>query len=124
MSNVVISRDKLSELNINLIRSHAVGVGAPLSPEKTRMLLAVRVNSLVNGYAGVSRDTLEKCLAALNANCLPVVPERGTVGAHDLAQLAHMTLGLMGEGEMWTPEGQTAPAMDVLKRFSINLINY
>lgn len=115
-SEVVISQDQLEELNVNLIRSHAAGVGSALSPERTRVLLAVRINSLANGYAGISRVNLEKCIAALNANCLPIVPERGTVGAHDLAQLSHLTLGLMGEGDMWSPTTQIAPAIDVLQR--------
>ena len=106
----------MAELNVNMIRSHAVGVGPNLTPARTRALLAVRINSLAKGYAGISRVNLQKCIDALNANCLPAVPVRGTVGAHDLAQLSHLTLGLMGEGNMWSPETQYAPAVDVLKR--------
>uniref|UniRef100_A0A4W5JS47 Uncharacterized protein n=1 Tax=Hucho hucho TaxID=62062 RepID=A0A4W5JS47_9TELE len=74
----------------NLIRSHSAGVGTPLSVERTRMLLALRINVLAKGYS---------------ASCLSWVPEKGMVGASgDLAPLAHLTLGLMGEGRMWSPQ--------------------
>lgn len=102
LGNVVISEDNLIELNENLIRSHCVGTGNPISAARTRSLMAVRLNYFADGYSGVSRKTVESLLGALNKNCLPVVPERGSVGAHDLAQLSHMTLGLLGEGQMWT----------------------
>jgi histidine ammonia-lyase len=98
----VISEDNLIELNENLIRSHCVGTGNPISAARTRSLMAVRLNYFAGGYSGVSRKTVEALLGALNKNCIPVVPERGSVGAHDLAQLSHMTLGLLGEGQMWT----------------------
>ncbi|RHY09317.1 hypothetical protein DYB25_014104, partial [Aphanomyces astaci] len=101
-SNVVISEDKLSELQENLIRSHASGVGEPLSPSATRMLLALRINVLSKGHSGISVDTLEQLIAAFNADCLSIVPEKGTVGASgDLAPLAHLALGMMGEGKMY-----------------------
>ena len=107
-----------------MIRSHAVGVGPNLTPERTRTLLAVRINSLANGYAGISKVNLKKCIDALNANCLPAVPVRGTVGAHDLAQLSHLTLGLMGEGQMWSPETQFGPAADILKRYFLPILSH
>ncbi|RHY28614.1 hypothetical protein DYB32_005827 [Aphanomyces invadans] len=101
-SNVVISEDKLSELQENLIRSHASGVGEPLSPSATRMLLALRINVLSKGHSGISVDTLQQLVAAFNADCLSIVPEKGTVGASgDLAPLAHLALGMMGEGKMY-----------------------
>ncbi|KAG9402910.1 hypothetical protein AC1031_006452 [Aphanomyces cochlioides] len=101
-SNVVISEDKLIELQENLIRSHSSGVGTPLSPSATRMLLALRINVLAKGHSGISVDTLKQLVDAFNADCLSVVPEKGTVGASgDLAPLAHLALGMMGEGKMW-----------------------
>ncbi|CAK4623897.1 hypothetical protein LEN26_008781 [Aphanomyces euteiches] len=101
-SNVVISEDKLTELQENLIRSHSSGVGNPLSPSATRMLLALRINVLAKGHSGISVDTLKQLVDAFNADCLSVVPEKGTVGASgDLAPLAHLALGMMGEGKMW-----------------------
>ena len=88
------------------MRSHAVGAGKnsgifheleifknarisgePLTPEVTRLLLANQINGFCLGYKGVTRGTVQKCLDALNANCLPVVPSKGTVGSHDFAQL-------------------------------------
>ena len=105
-SRVVIAPDKLTELQENLIRSHASGVGAPLAPARTRRLLALRVNVLAKGHSGIRVATLEQVIAAFNANCLSVVPCKGTVGASgDLAPLAHLALGLMGEGDMWDPAG-------------------
>lgn len=101
-SNVVISPDKLTELQENLIRSHSSGTGEPLSPAQTRMLLALRINVLSKGHSGIRVETLRQLLDAFNADCLSVVPSKGTVGASgDLAPLAHLALGMMGEGRMW-----------------------
>jgi len=116
-ANVAIDKEKLSVLQQNLIRSHAAGVGTPLTPERTRRLLALRINVLAKGRSGVRAETLQKLLDACNAWCLPYVPEKGTVGASgDLAPLAHLALGMMGEGKMWDTKTQTwAPAKDVLQ---------
>lgn len=104
-ARVVIPDDNLKELQENLVRSHAAGVGNPLSPEKTRMLLALRINVLSKGYSGISIECLQQLVEAFNASCLSWVPEQGTVGASgDLAPLAHLALGLIGEGKMWSPE--------------------
>lgn len=101
-SNVIISPDKLNELQENLIRSHSSGTGEPLSPSQTRMLLALRINVLSKGHSGIRTETLQQLMDAFNADCLSVVPCKGTVGASgDLAPLAHLALGMMGEGKMW-----------------------
>ncbi|KAJ8050403.1 Histidine ammonia-lyase [Holothuria leucospilota] len=116
-ATVVISPDKLSLLQENLIRSHSAGVGKPFSPEHTRKLLALRINVLVKGCSGVSKETLKKLIAAFNASCLPWIPEKGTVGAcGDLAPLAHLALGMMGEGKMWSPETGWGDAGEILKK--------
>lgn len=87
-ANTLISGDCLIDLQYNLIRSHAAGVGNPLSPFRTRMLLALRINVLAKGYSGISLETLEQLVAAFNESCLSWVPEKGTVGASgDLAPL-------------------------------------
>ncbi|KAG7320443.1 hypothetical protein KOW79_016296 [Hemibagrus wyckioides] len=100
---------------IEKIISENKGVGPPLSPERTRMLLALRINALAKGHSGVSLETLQKMVAAFNASCLSWVPEQGTVGASgDLAPLAHLALGLMGEGRMWSPQTGWTDAMTVL----------
>ncbi|XP_055793673.1 histidine ammonia-lyase-like [Salvelinus fontinalis] len=109
-AHTLIPKDKLMELQANLIRSHSAGVGPPLSVERTRMLLALRINVLAKGYSGVSMETVQAMVKAFNdlslySPCLLRVPEKGTVGATgDLAPLAHLTLGLMGEGRMWSPQ--------------------
>ena len=107
-ANVRIPPGDLSKLQANLIRSHCVGVGTPLSPERTRMLLALRINVLSKGFSGIGPELLNKMLEAYNKDCLPFIPEQGTVGASgDLAPLAHLSLGLMGEGLMWDQESSS-----------------
>ncbi|HVE66329.1 MAG TPA: histidine ammonia-lyase [Thermoanaerobaculia bacterium] len=98
-SDVAIPRDRLVELQANLIRSHSAGVGAPLPDEAVRAMIALRANALAAGRSGVRVSTVEALLAMLEADVLPVVPSKGSVGASgDLAPLAHLALGLMGEG--------------------------
>lgn len=103
-SNVTISDDQLGELQTNLIRSHSAGVGVLLSPQRTRMLLALRINVLAKGHSGISIKVVDQMIEAFNAGCLSAVPYKGTVGASgDLAPLSHLALGLLGEGKMWDP---------------------
>lgn len=120
-ATTVIAMDKRATLQENLIRSHAAGIGTPLSPERTRMLLALRINVLAKGHSGIREETLKILIQAFNNDCLSKVPEKGTVGASgDLAPLSHLALGLMGEGEMWDFETQKfAPACDILKKHNI-----
>ncbi|KAG5846055.1 hypothetical protein ANANG_G00145670 [Anguilla anguilla] len=93
-----------------------LGVGSPLSPERTRMLLALRINALAKGHSGISLEALHAMIEAFNASCLSLVPEKGTVGASgDLAPLSHLALGLMGEGKMWSPETGWGEAKSVLE---------
>uniref|UniRef100_UPI003AAC3D4A histidine ammonia-lyase-like n=1 Tax=Centroberyx gerrardi TaxID=166262 RepID=UPI003AAC3D4A len=115
-AHALIPKEQLTQLQENLIRSHSAGVGAPLSTERTRMLLALRINVLAKGHSGVSMETVDAMVKAFNASCLSWVPEKGTVGASgDLAPLAHLTLGLMGEGRMWSPQSGWADAKAVLE---------
>ncbi|GBG26791.1 Phenylalanine ammonia-lyase [Hondaea fermentalgiana] len=101
-SDVVIDEGQLEKLQENLIKSHSAGVGEPLPYERTRMLLALRINVLCRGNSGVSERTLMQMVAAFNAGCISVVPAQGTVGASgDLAPLSHLALGLLGYGRMW-----------------------
>ncbi|XP_046890017.1 histidine ammonia-lyase [Hypomesus transpacificus] len=123
-ARTVIPVSKLKELQENLVRSHSAGVGSPLSPERTRMLLALRINVLAKGYSGISLDTLHAMIQAFNASCLPFVPEKGTVGASgDLAPLSHLALGLMGEGKMWSPKSGWADAKYVLEAHGLKPIS-
>lgn len=104
-ANVVIPMEDVEALQENIVRSHACGVGKPLPHKLSRMLLALRISTIAKGYSGVRLETVQQMLDALNANCLSLVPEKGTVGASgDLAPLSHIALGLMGEGTMWSPK--------------------
>lgn len=99
MAEVVIPQEKLQALQLNLLRSHACGVGQPLPREVVRAMLLLRANVLASGFAGVRPEVVEKLLALLNAGVHPIVPSQGSVGASgDLAPLAHLALVLVGEG--------------------------
>eukprot|EP00117_Sycon_ciliatum_P047881 scpid55873/ scgid34160/ Histidine ammonia-lyase len=123
-AKTVITGDKVCELQDNLIRSHCAGIGKALSPEKTRRLLAVRINILCKGYSGIRLETVNKMVAAFNKSCLSYVPEKGTVGASgDLAPLSHLALGLMGEGKMWSPETGWGDAAEILKSHDLEPVS-
>ena len=100
LSSVKISSGNLADLQRNLIRSHASGVGEPFAPDTVRAVMLLLANSLARGHSGVRVVVIELLLDMLNAGVTPVVPKRGSVGASgDLAPLAHLALTLIGEGE-------------------------
>ncbi len=100
-ADVSVSAGEIETLQKNLVRSHAAGVGAPLSDEAVRAMMVLRANALARGQSGVRASTVETILKMLSADILPVIPEQGSVGASgDLAPLAHLALGLIGEGEV------------------------
>src|SRR5207249_1739400 len=100
-ADVKIAPDALGALQLNLLRSHAAGLGAPLPARAVRATMALRANVLAKGFSGISVETLEALLALLNHGVHPRVPSRGSVGASgDLAPLAHLALVLIGEGEV------------------------
>ncbi len=102
-ATVVIPEDQLAQLQLNLIRSHAAGVGDPITLEQTRALMAARINCLLKGHSGIRTEPIQLLMDCLNKNVLPVVPGQGSVGASgDLAPLAHMALLLVGEGLAWS----------------------
>jgi histidine ammonia-lyase len=110
-----IARPDLERLQRNLVLSHSAGVGPPLSDPEVRALMLLRANVLAKGYSGIRLETLDLLIAALNAGVLPIVPERGSVGASgDLAPLAHLALLLIGEGEARF-SGQLHPARAALE---------
>jgi histidine ammonia-lyase len=119
LANKRISPDELEALQRNLIRSHSVGVGAPLQPAVVRLMLALKAASLARGYSGVRQEVVDTILAVHNAGLVPYVPSQGSVGASgDLAPLSHMALALMGEGEMLV-DGARVPALGALERAGI-----
>ncbi|MGL6222172.1 MAG: aromatic amino acid lyase, partial [Steroidobacteraceae bacterium] len=104
-ANRVIPAQKTRKLQLNLVRSHACGVGEPLSPALVRRMLLLKANNLAAGFSGVRPLVVETLLALLNADVLPVIPAQGSVGASgDLAPLAHLALALIGEGEATSPD--------------------
>ena len=119
LANQRISKAQLDVLQLNLIRSHSVGVGEPLSPPVMRLMLATKAASLARGYSGVREVVIDTLIAVFNAGLVPYVPSQGSVGASgDLAPLAHMTLALIGEGEM-LQHGQRVSAAQALKQANI-----
>jgi histidine ammonia-lyase len=105
LSDVHIVGDQVRELQINLVRSHAVGVGEPLSIPDTRAMMLLRANSLAKGNSGVRAITIDTICEMLNRRVTPMVPSQGSVGASgDLAPLAHLALALIGEGECFSDD--------------------
>lgn len=116
LSEVVIPPDRIRELQANLIRSHAAGVGAPLSEAETRAVALLRANVLALGHSGVRPVVIELLAELLNRRVHPIIPERGSVGASgDLAPLSHLALVLLGEGEAIF-EGERMPGGEALRR--------
>ena len=121
LSDVHIKGDQIRELQINLVRSHCVGVGEPLTIPETRAMMILRANSLAKGFSGIRPITLDTLCEMLNRGVTPVVPSQGSVGASgDLAPLSHIALALVGEGECWGEKGLGRIASaDVLKKAGI-----
>lgn len=119
LSDVRIAGDQIRELQINLVRSHAVGVGEPLAIEETRAMMLLRANSLAKGHSGVRALVIDTLCEMLNRGVTPVVPSQGSVGASgDLAPLAHLALALIGEGECFNEKGR-GPSAAALKQAQI-----
>ena len=110
----VIPAEELAQLQVNLVLSHCVGVGAPLACEVVRAMLLCRAHTLSLGYSGIRLETLQLIYDMLNAGIHPLVPEQGSVGASgDLAPLAHMALTMLGRGDVeW--RGEVVPASEAL----------
>jgi histidine ammonia-lyase len=126
-ADVKIPPDSLSQLQVNLLRSHAAGVGDPLPVPVVRATIALRANVLAKGFSGIRLETLDLLVEMLNRRVHPVVPSRGSVGASgDLAPLAHLALVLIGEGEAFVdanPEPGTRnvePGSTALERVGLS----
>src|SRR5690348_13632562 len=134
LSDVRIPPQQTRELQVNLLRSHATGVGEPLSESEARAVLLLRANSLAKGFSGVRPEVINTLCEMLNRGVHPVVPSQGSVGASgDLAPLAHLALVLIGEGEaIYSParaakrrragesgEGARMPGAEALRRAQI-----
>jgi histidine ammonia-lyase len=117
LSTVRIEPEQTAELQRNLVRSHAAGVGEPLPVEVVRAMLLLRANALAIGLSGVRPQVVELLIGMLNAEVHPVVPSRGSVGASgDLAPLAHLALSVIGEGEARLDDAGPGPSAQALER--------
>ncbi len=116
LSDVHIPPDKLEQLQVNLVRSHACGVGQPLSEAEVRAMILLRANVLTLGFSGIRFEVIQLLTEMLNRRVWPVIPEKGSVGASgDLAPLAHLALSLLGEGEGYF-EAERVSAGEALRR--------
>jgi histidine ammonia-lyase len=119
LSDVHIEPAQNRQLQVNLIRSHSVGVGEPLSEEETRAMMLLRANSLAKGFSGVRPEVIDLICAMLNKGVHPVVPSQGSVGASgDLAPLAHLALAMIGEGHVWSDNARASSA-EALQRAGV-----
>ncbi|WP_350559590.1 histidine ammonia-lyase [Psychrobacter sp. CAL346-MNA-CIBAN-0220] len=117
-----INDDQLELLQRNLIVSHSVGTGEPLPDSVVRLIMVMKVASLAQGVSGVRRVVVDGLLALINNQITPHIPVKGSVGASgDLAPLSHMTLALMGEGDVYV-DGQCVPAADALAQHGLEPI--
>ena len=118
LSDIAIPPNRLAELQVNLIRSHAVGVGPLLSEVEVRAMMLLRANVISKGYSGARATLVDLLAGMLNAGLYPPVPEQGSVGASgDLAPLAHLALSMIGEGLLFKGDqsGQSGPAAEMLR---------
>ena len=120
LSDVRIAGEQIRELQVNLVRSHAVGLGTPLPIAETRAMMLLRANSLAKGHSGIRALVIDTLCEMLNRGVAPVVPSQGSVGASgDLAPLAHLALALIGEGECFDEKGLRGASAEALKRAQI-----
>lgn len=117
-----ISKEETKKLQENLLISHAVGLGNPISKELSTLMLITKAHALAKGFSGISTETFDRILLFIEKDIIPVVPEQGSVGASgDLAPLSHLFLPLIGEGKMWK-DGKAVATREVLKEHNLEPI--
>jgi histidine ammonia-lyase len=122
LCDVQISPPQTSQLQENLLMTHAVGVGNPIDSSLSKIMLICKLHALCQGFSGIRLEVIERILYFIENELLPVVPEQGSVGASgDLAPLSHLFLPLIGEGEFWIGN-EVFPAKEVLKKRGITSI--
>jgi histidine ammonia-lyase len=122
LSDVRVPKGELRQLQLNLVRSHACGIGEPLSEPEVRAMLLLRANVLTLGFSGIRWEVIELLCEMLNRRVHPVIPEKGSVGASgDLAPLAHLALSVIGEGEVFF-EGQRTATAEALQRAKLKAL--
>ena len=122
LAQTTIDRDQLGTLQRNLVLSHATGVGENLCENTARLMTVMKIGSLMRGFSGIRREVIELMINMINAGIVPAIPSQGSVGASgDLAPLAHMSMPLIGEGEViW--DGQVMAARDALAKAGLQPI--
>ena len=122
LANQRIAQADLETLQLNLLRSHAVGVGEPMGEPVVRLILLTKAASLARGYSGIRQVVIDRLFAFYNLGITPMIPCQGSVGASgDLAPLSHLCLPLIGEGEVFY-QGQRMPAMQALQQAGLEPI--
>ncbi|WIO74648.1 histidine ammonia-lyase [Porticoccaceae bacterium LTM1] len=122
LAQTSISHDQLGTLQRNLVLSHATGVGENLDENTARLMTVMKIGSLMRGFSGIRREVIELMINMINLGMVPAIPSQGSVGASgDLAPLAHMSMPLIGEGEViW--DGKVMPAQDALAKAGLQPI--
>ncbi|MGI2298317.1 tyrosine 2,3-aminomutase [Candidatus Cardinium hertigii] len=125
MVSILIDKKYETELQHNLIRSHAAGIAPFFSKEESRAILLARINSLAKGYSAITKSFIDRLIFYLNHDIIPVIPEIGSLGASgDLAPLAHLALTLIGEGSIFGADGQPMPTRDKLTELGIKPLDF
>lgn len=124
LCNTRISKNEMSELQRRLLISHSVGVGKPIAPEVSKLMMILKVHAIAKGYSGLSLEVINRILWHIEQDVVPVVPEQGSVGASgDLAPLSHLFLPLIGEGEVWY-KGDRRPSAEILNTHGLSALNF
>ena len=123
LANTAISKEDTALLQYKILQSHSVGVGEAIPEEIAKLMMIIKVHALSQGYSGVQLSTLERIIWHIDQDIIPVVPEKGSVGASgDLAPLAHLFLPLLGLGEVFY-KGKKQDAKEILDQFQLTAIN-
>jgi histidine ammonia-lyase len=123
LANQRISSENLRQLQVNLLRSHAAGTGGYFSQRTVRLILLLKINSLLRGYSGIRLEVIESLIALYNHNLTPAIRDRGSVGASgDLAPLADLALPIIGEGQFLMGDGSLKPAPEILNQYNLPIV--
>lgn len=123
LANTAISPEDTATLQYKILQSHSVGVGDPIPAELAKIMMITKVQALAQGYSGVQLSTLERIIWHIDHDIIPVVPEKGSVGASgDLAPLAHLFLPLIGLGECYD-QGIRKPSLQILKKYGLSPVS-
>jgi histidine ammonia-lyase len=119
LCTTIISASETRKLQLNLLKSHSVGVGEAIRPQLAKLMMILKVHALAKGYSGIAMETLERIIWHINQNIIPVVPSQGSVGASgDLAPLAHLFLPLTGHGKVHY-KGKVVEMAGLLRKFGL-----